>query len=99
MPTTIPSTVACAKIRIPIPINAATIQSALIGAFSHGLTPLMMSLLLLGWSTTNGRHDEHASCRSEARRSIIRSERMHVSTIHGTVCEEAVGRPSIREAR
>ena len=30
MPTTIPSTVACAKIRIAIPINAATIQSALL---------------------------------------------------------------------
>jgi hypothetical protein len=29
MPIAIPSTVACAKIRIPIPINAATIQSAL----------------------------------------------------------------------
>jgi hypothetical protein len=27
MPTTIPSTVACAKIRIAIPINAATIHS------------------------------------------------------------------------
>jgi hypothetical protein len=30
MPTTIPSTVACAKISIAIPINAATIQSALL---------------------------------------------------------------------
>jgi hypothetical protein len=29
------------------------------GAFSHRLTPLTTSLLLLGWSTTNGRHDEH----------------------------------------
>jgi hypothetical protein len=65
MPTTIPSTVACAKISIAIPINAATIQSALL-AFSHRLTPLKTTRFLLGWSTTVGRRDEHASCRSEA---------------------------------
>jgi hypothetical protein len=33
------------------------------------------------------------------RRSIITSETMSGSTVHGTVCEEAVGRPSVREAR
>jgi hypothetical protein len=50
MPTTIPSVVACAKIRIAVPINTATIQSALMEP-SHRLTPLTTSLPL-GWSTT-----------------------------------------------
>ena len=36
------------------------------GAFSHRLTPLTMSLLLLGWSTTAGGRYQHAPCRSEA---------------------------------
>ena len=66
MPTTVPNTVACAKIGIAIPINAATIQSALMEAFSHRLTPLTTGLLLLGWSTTAGRRYQHAPCRSEA---------------------------------
>jgi len=48
--------------------------------------------------------DEHVSrygtsaYRSEAR-PIIRSETMGGSTINGTVCDEAVGRPSVKEAR
>src|SRR6266542_1454065 len=36
------------------------------GAFSHRLTPLTTSVLLLDWSTTAGRRYQHAPCRSEA---------------------------------
>ena len=68
------------------------------GAFSHRLTPLTTSLLLLGWSTTAGRHMNTRRIGSK-RVPIIGSETMVGRTVNGTVCDEAVGRPSVREAR
>ena len=64
MPSTIPVVVVCAKIRIVTPINAATIQSALMGAFFSSADAVGSSLLPVGRSTTNVADDdvdEHVS--------------------------------------
>ena len=108
MPSTIPVVVVCAKIRIVTPINAATIQSALMGAFFSSADAVGSSLLPVGRSTTNVADDDVGRARVAVRNirpigpkrgSIIRSETIGGSTINGTVCDEAVGRPSVREAR
>jgi hypothetical protein len=96
MPTTIPSTVACAKIRIATPINAATIQSALMGAFSHRLTPLRGVYFF--WVGPRPPLDGiNMRLVGLKRWSIIRSDRTREKyPFIGTVCEEAVDSPSNR---